>query len=49
VKKALKWVIIAGVAVWVVQNPGNAAHLARHVLARLSQTGHALTTLTGNL
>jgi hypothetical protein len=49
VKKALKWVIIAGLAVWVVNNPGSAAHLAHHALAWLSQAGHALTTLTGHL
>jgi hypothetical protein len=46
VKKALRWVIIAGLVVWVVQNPANAAHVA---LTWLSQAGHALTTLTGNL
>jgi hypothetical protein len=49
VKKALKWVIIAGLVVWVVNNPDNAAQLARQALAWLSQAGHALTTLTGHL
>ena len=48
-KKALKWVVMAGLVAWVVQNPASAAHLVRHVLTWLSQAGHALTTLTGHL
>jgi hypothetical protein len=49
VKKAIRWVIIAVLIVWVVQNPDDAANVAHQAMAWLSQAAHSLTTLTRDL
>jgi hypothetical protein len=49
VKKIARWVGIAVLVAWAVQNPDSAAHLAHQAMTWLSHAGHSLTTLTGNL
>jgi hypothetical protein len=49
VKKAIRYALIAVLAVWVVQDPTSAAHLASNVLHWFAQAGHSVSTLASHI
>ncbi len=48
-KTLLRWVVLAVVVVWVVQDPASAASLAHTAWSWLTHAGQSLSKLTGNL
>jgi hypothetical protein len=49
VKKALRWLLIAVLALWLIQNPAQAAHLAHAAMHGLSHATHAVSVLVSSL
>jgi hypothetical protein len=47
--KLIRWLIIAVVALWLIQNPAGAAALAHHLAAGVSDAARALSTFTSDL
>lgn len=48
-KKAIRYLLLAVLAVWVFTDPTGAAALARHAMAGLSAAAHSLSTLASGL
>lgn len=48
-KKLVKYLALALLAVWVVQDPTGAAALVGHVLAWFAQAGHSLSALASHI
>lgn len=48
-KKLIRWVVLAAVAMWVIQDPASAATLAHHALSGLTRAAHSLSTLAAGL
>jgi hypothetical protein len=49
VKKLIRWLVIAVVAVWVFEDPSGAAALAHHALSGLTHAAHSLSSLAAGL
>jgi hypothetical protein len=49
VKKPIRWLLFAVLAVWVIQDPSAAAHLAHQAITWLTSAAHSLSTLTSSL
>ena len=45
----LKWLAIAFVLWWVIQEPTNAAHLVHNIGSLLSQAAHGLSSFVANI
>ena len=48
-KKLIRYIVIAVLAVWVITNPTSAAAAARKAEAAISKAAHSLSTLAGSL
>lgn len=48
-KKPVRWLLFAVLAVWVIQDPAGAAHLAHQVIAWLTGAAHSVSTLASGL
>lgn len=48
-KKLIRWLVVALVAVWVFQDPAGAAALAHHAITGLTHAAHSLSTLASGL
>ena len=48
-KKAIRYLVIAVIAVWVFKDPASAAALAHHVMAGLTHAAHSLSDLASGL
>jgi hypothetical protein len=49
VKKAVRYLVIAVIAVWLFEDPSGAAALAHHVMAGLTHAAHSLSDLASGL
>jgi hypothetical protein len=49
VKKIIRWLVIAVVVVWVIQDPDGAAALAHQAMTGLTHAAHSLSRLAGAL
>jgi len=49
VKKAARWLVVAVVVVFVIQNPAGAAMLARRAMAGVSHAAHSLSSFASDL
>jgi hypothetical protein len=49
VKKAVRWLVIAVIVVWVFQDPAGAAALAHQILSGLTHAARSLSRLAAGL
>jgi hypothetical protein len=49
VKKLIRYVLIIVAALWLIQNPAQAAHLARSAEHGLTHAAHSLSVIASNL
>jgi hypothetical protein len=49
VKKVVKYLALALLAVWVVQDPNGAAALAQVIIGWFAHAAHSLSTLASNI
>jgi hypothetical protein len=49
VKKAVRWLVIAVVVVWVIQDPAGATALAHRAVAALAHAAHSIAVLASGL